>query len=530
MSSPTQKIPLLGSERSLLSGSSLVGSPEPNERIQVTILVRRMLSMEIAYRVEQNSSQLPSNRRHITREEFRSKYGYFSEDLAKVEEFAHKHNLEVVKKNELHCTVVLSGTVDSFCTAFDIKLALYKHPEGTYRGRTGPVHIPQELSQIVQGVFGLDNRPQTRPHFRRLQEKGPGKSLPSHVSYEPNKLANLYDFPKGLDGTGQSIAIIELGGGYRTTDLQTYFENLGIGMPKVLTVSVDGANNSPTGSPDGPDGEVMLDIEIAGSIAPQANIVVYFAPNTDIGFLDAINTAIHDTVNKPSVISISWGSDESSWTTQAQNAFNQVFQNASALGITVCAAAGDNGSSDGVNDGRAHVDFPASSPYVLGCGGTRLTSSNDKIVNEIVWNDLPFGGATGGGISDVFDPPTWQSGANVPPSSNPDGHRGRGVPDVSGDADPVTGYDVLVDGKNTVIGGTSAVAPLYAGLVAIINQGLGHPVGYLNPLLYTKMPSSIFVDITNGNNGSYKAGKGWDACTGLGRADGTKLLDALKAN
>ena len=159
-----------------------------------------------------------------------------------------------------------------------------------------------------------------------------------------------------------------------------------------------------------------------------------------------------------------------------------------------------------------------------------MNSSHGKIVNEVVWNDLPFGGATGGGISDVFDPPVWQSGANVPPSSNPGGHKGRGVPDVAGDADPVTGYDVLVDGKNAVIGGTSAVAPLYAGLVAIINQGLGHQVGYLNPLLYTKVHSSIFADIIDGNNGSYKARKGWDACTGLGRIDGTKLFNALKAN
>lgn len=529
MSSSMQKIPLAGSERSLLSGSSLIGSPEPNEQIEVTVLVRRMSSQEITDRVEQNSRQFPSNRRHLTREEFSSKYGCSTEDLAKIEAFAHKHNLKVVKKNALHCTVVLSGTVDSFCKAFDIKLALYRHPEGTYRGRTGPVHIPPELSQIVQGVFGLDNRPQTRPHFRRLKEKESKKSS-SHVSYEPNELATLYDFPRGLDGSGQSVAIIELGGGYSTADLQAYFEKLGIGMPKVLAVSVDNARNNPTGSPDGPDGEVMLDIEVAGSVAPRANIIVYFAPNTDIGFLDAINTAIHDTANKPSVISISWGSDESSWTTQAQNAFNQVFQNASALGITVCAAAGDNGSSDGVSDGHAHVDFPASSPYVLGCGGTRLNSSHGKIVNEVVWNDLPFGGATGGGISDVFDPPVWQSGANVPPSSNPGGHKGRGVPDVAGDADPITGYDVLVDGKNAVIGGTSAVAPLYAGLVAIINQGLGHQVGYLNPLLYTKVPSSIFTDIIDGNNGSYKAGKGWDACTGLGRIDGTKLFNALKAN
>ncbi len=529
MSQPKEKISLAGSERSFLAGSSPAGRPDPNEKIQVTLLLRRMSAMEIMDRVEQNSHRLPRDRKHLTREEFSSKHGFFSEDLAKIESFAKKHSLEVVKKNPSHCTVVLSGTVDSFCKAFDTVLATYYHPQGVYRGRTGPLHIPKELDQIVQGVFGLDNRPQAKPHFRRLKEES-GKSSSPHVSYEPNQLATLYDFPKGLDGSGQSIAIIELGGGYSTADLQTYFANLGVSLPNVIAVSVDNAGNNPTGSADGPDGEVMLDIEVAGAVAPKANIVVYFAPNTDIGFLDAINTAMHDTVNKPSVISISWGSAESEWTTQSQNAFNQAFQNAAALGVTVCAAAGDNGSSDGVSDGHAHVDFPASSPYVLGCGGTRLNSAQNKISSEVVWNDLPFGGATGGGISDVFDPPAWQSGANVPPSSNSGGRRGRGVPDVAGDADPVTGYDVLVDGKSTVIGGTSAVAPLYAGLVAIINQGLGSQVGYLNPLLYTKVSDSIFVDITNGNNGSYKAGKGWDACTGLGRIDGSRLLSALKAN
>ncbi|MGI0088207.1 MAG: S53 family peptidase, partial [Nitrosotalea sp.] len=331
-------------------------------------------------------------------------------------------------------------------------------------------------------------------------------------------------------GSGQCIGIIELGGGYSESDLKSYFAKIGLSAPKVSAVSVDGASNSPAGSPDGPDGEVMLDIEVAGSIAPQASIAVYFAPNTDAGFLDAINAAVHDNVNKPSVLSISWGAAESNWTSQALSAFNQAFQNAAALGITVCAAAGDNGSSDGVGDGLAHVDFPASSPYVLGCGGTRVNSSNNKIVSETVWNDLPNGGATGGGISDFFDLPSWQSGAKIPPSSNPGGRKGRGVPDVAGDADPVTGYDVLVDGESAVIGGTSAVAPLYAGLIAVMNQSIGRPIGYLNPLLYTKVSGSVFADITSGNNGSYKASTGWDACTGLGRADGAKLLNALKAS
>jgi len=270
----------------------------------------------------------------------------------------------------------------------------------------------------------------------------------------------------------------------------------------------------------------MLDIEVAGSIAPAAKIVVYFAPNTDQGFLDAITTAVHDTTNQPSVISISWGSAESTWTAQAMTNFDEAFQAAAAIGVTVCIASGDSGSSDGVNDGQNHVDFPASDPFVLGCGGTSLQASNDQIVSETVWNDGSNGGATGGGVSNVFPLPTWQDGFGVPLPSVQAG--GRGVPDVSGDADPDTGYNIRVDGENAVFGGTSAVAPLWAGLVARINQKIGKSIGYLNPLIYAQsVEDSGFHDVTEGNNGAFSATQGWDPCTGLGSPDGAQLLAAL---
>jgi kumamolisin len=289
-------------------------------------------------------------------------------------------------------------------------------------------------------------------------------------------------------------------------------------------VSVDGGQNAPSG-PDGPDAEVDLDIEVAGAIAPEARIVVYFAPNTDQGFLDAVTTAVHDTTNAPSVISISWGGPEVDWTAQAMLSMDQAFQEAAAAGVTVCCAAGDNGSSDGVQDGQPHVDFPASSPFALGCGGTKLLSSGVTIVSEVVWSD-PGDGATGGGVSQQFALPSWQANAGVPPSPKA-GFKGRGVPDVAGDASPTTGYTVIVDGLTTVVGGTSAVAPLWAGLCALINQRMGKPVGYLNPVLYPLTGKGPFHDITQGTNGAYSAGPGWDPCTGLGTPDGTKLMNAL---
>ncbi len=274
----------------------------------------------------------------------------------------------------------------------------------------------------------------------------------------------------------------------------------------------------------------MLDIEVAGAVAPKANIVVYFAPNTSQGFLDAITTALHDSVHKPSVISISWGGPEDGWTGQSMNQFNQTFQAAATLGVTVCAAAGDNGSGDGETDGKAHVDFPASAPYALGCGGTKLAASGTIITSETVWNEGP-NSATGGGVSATFPLPAYQAGAQVPSSANKGGGTGRGVPDVSGDADPASGYQVRVDGQNMVIGGTSAVAPLWAGLIALMNQKLAHPAGFLNALMYTTLSNkNLFFDITSGNNGAYKAGAGWDACTGWGSPNGSNLLAALSSS
>jgi len=283
---------------------------------------------------------------------------------------------------------------------------------------------------------------------------------------------------------------------------------------------VDGGSNSP-GDPSGADGEVELDIQVAGSAAPGANIAVYFAPNSDQGFVDAITTAVHDLTNKPSVLSISWGGPESSWSQSSVTALDNACQSAGALGVTITVASGDSGSSDGTNG--TVVDFPASSPHVLACGGTELFANGTAIAEEVVWDDQPQGGASGGGFSGVFPVPTWQA------SALPAGSTGRGVPDVSGDASPETGYNIVVDGQPEVVGGTSAVAPLYAGLIALINQQLtsqNEPsAGFINPMLYQN--TSDFNDITQGNNGAYSAGPGWDACTGLGSPKGAALLSAL---
>lgn len=497
--------------RGPVPNAQAVGTPDPNSIITASIVLRRLNPLP------------PAGTVSVPREDFAARYGANPADIPIVEQFAHANDLTIVDIDLARRTIVLAGTVANMNEAFGTNLALFQHPDGIFRGRLGELTIPANLRDIVLGVFGLDERPQATTHFRRRSPIRPRAA--GDTSYTPIAVSQLYDHPAAT-GAGQTVAIIELGGGYTSADLTAYFSGLGLKTtPSVTAVGVDGAQNQPSGDPNSADGEVLLDIEVVGAIAPGATIVVYFAPNTDQGFLDAITQAIHDTVHKPSIVSISWGGPESTWTAQALSEFDQAFQDAAALGVTVCCAAGDSGSSDGETDGAAHVDFPASSPHALACGGTRLESANSRISQEVVWNEGASNGATGGGVSETFPLPSYQANANVPVSVNASHFKGRGVPDVSGDADPATGYQVRVDGKNAVFGGTSAVAPLWAALIALANEAAAKPLGFIHPVLYAS--PKAFHDITSGNNGAYSAGPGWDACTGLGSPDGKAVAAAV---
>jgi kumamolisin len=516
-----------GSDRAALHGAHVVGPIPADERFEVTVRVRRKASLASLAVSGFHADQAPQKRNYLTREQHATNYGADPADIANVEAFAKAHGLVVVESSPARRSVFLSGTAANFAKAFGTTIDLYEHDGGTYRGRTGVLTVPTELQPIVEGVFGIDNRPVAKPHFQISKTSNGGiRPHAAGSSFSPPELTKLYNFPSGVDGSGQCIAILELGGGYRAADIKAYFNEIGLPVPHVVTLRVDGGTSHPS-TPDSADGEVMLDIEVAAAIAPKAKIAVYFAPNTDKGFLDALTMAIHDTTNKASVISIGWGGPESNWTAQAMNSFDQALQTAATLGVTVCCASGDNGSGNGVDDGKAHVDFPASSPFALACGGTKLTAAGTNISSEVVWNESADS-ATGGGVSDFFPVPDYQSATGVPGSANPGSKRGRGVPDVAGHADPATGYRVRVNGQEFVIGGTCAVAPLLAGLIALMNQKLGHPVGFLNPLIYgTLVGKGCFQDIISGTNGAYAAKSGWDACTGWGSPNGTKLLNAL---
>jgi len=489
----------------LPAGARYLGSHAPDETLDVTLVLRRKSPL---------GKLAPSTSRSARHADFVARYGADPADVKRLRAFSSQHGLQELACDPGRRTLHLRGTAQSLQQAFGVQLGRYAQmPGGT--SYVGCAQAPTLPDPAVIAVLGLDRRPVAQPHFRIAQAQ------PS-ITYTPLQVGELYNFPSG-DGTGQTIAIIELGGGYVQADLDTYFKSLGLATPSITAVSVDAGSNQPGGAADA---EVMLDIEVSGALAPAAKFVVYFAANTDQGFYNAISQAAHSSSQPATVMSISWGGPESSWSTASRNAMETALEDAAALGVTVTVAAGDDGSSDGVSSGQPTVDYPASSPSVLGCGGTRLLGSGSTINSEVVWNETAGNeGATGGGVSAVFALPAWQANAGVPAATG--GFAGRGVPDVAGDADPLTGYDVRVDGQSEVVGGTSAVAPLWAALVARLNQQLGHSLGAANAALYG-IGEKAFRDITQGNNGSYTAGPGWDACTGLGSPNGQALLSALQ--
>ncbi|MCG5072586.1 S53 family peptidase [Paraburkholderia tagetis] len=561
--------PGAGSEHPVPAGAQCVGACDPAEHFNVVMILRRQDEHAFRELVERIASDAPGAQ-PISREQYEQRFSAAAADVARVEAFAKAHGLAVVKIDSGARRVVLSGSVQQYNAAFGVDLQRFEHQVGKlkqhFRQPTGPVRLPVDLHEIVTAVVGLDSRAKVQPHFRielpnpapnpatnpatppdttaakagQPLDTGSGSGGPVHApirparavsrSFTPLQLAELYDFPAG-DGKGQCIALIEMGGGYAQSDLDAYFSALGVTPPRVEAVSVDQATNAPSGDPSGPDGEVTLDVEIAGALAPGALLAVYFAPNSEAGFVDAVSAALHDSQRKASVISISWGAPESVWSQQTLGALNDALQTAVALGVTVCCASGDSGSSDGVGDGADHVDFPASSPYALGCGGTQLAAANGRIARETVWGGggnaaMDENGATGGGVSATFALPAWQKGLKVARGSGAALALGRrGVPDVAADADPATGYEVHIGGMDTVVGGTSAVAPLWAALVARINAGSGKAAGFVNAKLYAQ--PGAFNDITSGSNGDYSARPGWDACTGLGTPVGSKVAAAL---
>jgi len=535
-----------------------MGHCNSNERVELTLKLRRKAPLPVL-------TERPAV--PMTREEVAAKYGASDADIETVKAAMTKYGLEVIGENKATRSVHVAGPIKTIEDVFKVKLFEYAHARGDYRGRTGMVHVPSELGGIVTAVYGLDNR--RMPRRRRFQPTVTRPQLvganPNDNGYFPSQLAAAYDFPPG-DGSGEVIGILEFGGGLRQRDLNQFCNDVGVSVPTVKVVSVDGTPQAPDDL--GVSGEVMLDVEVVAGACPGATQVVYFgSPQFDEkAWIDILGMAIHDQDNSPFILSISYGlnEDDSFWQEGTPGHINESFQEAAMMGITVCISSGDDGSAaetdsgdPSVLDGMAHVEFPASSWFVLSVGGTDLRF-NQGSVTEVTWkqgNGRRFfpggtgtGGATGGGVSSMFGRPSFQSAITID-SVDPGAGPGRVVPDVAAhaaDNGMDVGYYTVFQGSGGPVGGTSGATPLWAALIARINailvqeKGPGKRAGYLTPVLYQNgadgnpVGSSACKDIVSGNNvsaavGGYFASPGYDATTGWGSPIGTKLLDALRA-
>ena len=517
------KVVLSGSEtRQWLPERPLGTAPAMASTAQLTLLVRRRAELP---------DWLIEGPAVVSRDELAEQYGADPRDLARLEQVLGRLGLRVISTDPGSRLVTVEGTLADLTEVFGTALTMFEGEDPfaaapvRYWRHDGDLRLPKELDGVVLSVQGLDTQPVARPEFHTLDGQ-------PQIVYTPVELGRLYEFPAGTDGTGQTLAIISLGGSCRAQDLETYFAELGLAMPRITHVSVDGAPVNPeVQTPSKFDLEVTLDLQISGALAPGAHIINYFTHNNGPGILKGLQAAIHAPV-PPTVISLSWGSPEITYSGQLAIAMNDLFADAVALGITICAASGDSGSNSGMRDGGSHVNFPASSPYVLACGGTTLIADpvTNTIHSETTWN-TGSSGATGGGVSGVFDLPPWQAGAGVPPRFGTT-EQGRGLPDVAANADGETGYQIMLHGKPGCIGGTSAATPLWAALICRLTQALGRPVGLLQPLIYHGVTADLvtagFRDVVQGNNGSYAARPGWDPNTGLGSPHGEQLLAALR--
>jgi kumamolisin len=463
----------------------------------------------------------------------------FAEESEAVTRILGEFGLSVAAVYPATGSLRVDGTAAQIEDAFRAGLRMYDHgPDGVLRGREGDVYVPAALEGIVTGVFGLDQRRVAR----RLTGAAAAESVAGSPGnpQTPEDLERRYSFPDA-QGDGQTVAIAEFGGGYYPDDLGAFCQTHHRTVPQIEIVPVGASPLSPAqiaalpADQKGESHEVTMDVEIVAGLCPAAKIRMFFAPFDEKGWIDLLDAVVAEDP-PPVSLCVSWGlaEDSTQWSRAAVDAINLRLGAASQRGITACAAAGDDGSGDQIPDGRAHVHFPASSPFVLAVGGTM-----DEGEGEVVWWNKPGdrsdpseprGGSTGGGVSVRFGRPAWQ---NVHVRSlNPGGFDGRVVPDVAALAG-LPGYSIVFEGQTSMKGGTSAAAPLWAALIARIASATPSgpatppaPAAFLTPLLYQNggggQPRGArgCTDITKGNNASPKPGVGYDAQTGFDAVSG----------
>jgi kumamolisin len=474
-------------------------------------------------------------RRYLTASELAAAHHAHDRDVDAVTTWANAAGLRVRSRSGAGAALDVSGSVGALARAFDIEMMACRARDwstGTvsvYRDHREELSVPASLDGVVVAALGLCDRAVARPRLATVP-----RGTAAAIGYAPEELARIYDFPVlpgGGEGTRITVGIAELGGAVYRPDLASVHSR----SPRLRVVEEAVLGWGPVSDPFGPDTEVALDWQvIAGALAycaPKAEVLVVlkYAPNTDRGFTNLEASFATDGRDYVSV-STSWGAPEDLWTPAAMDAMDRAFQMGALRGIVHTVAAGDNGSADARLDGRQHADHPASAPHAVGCGGTRLVAEGGRRVSEETWNELGVAqGATGGGVSSHFPVPRFQESAGIRPICANDGAPGRGVPDVAANADPLTGYVIHHRGADRIVGGTSAVAPLWTALLAAVSAATGHRLGNVLPALYGARRAG-FTDIVAGDNGAYATGPGWDAATGLGVPSGRNLCAALKTS
>ena len=516
-----RRVLLKGSDRVAPEGATLVGDVEPDEKITVTVLVKRRTADKFTPGSAGDLARLlkPVTRQALAAQRRRT----HARAAARIHKLAAAYGLTVGRIDLVQRTVEIEGTARQMAEIFGATLRIYDDGRRRFRARVGQLVIPAEIAPWTRAVLGFDERPMV-PTYRLQAQAGGGTGS----GLWPTEMAALYGIPLDLDVSSVSVGIVALGGGYLAADLKAALAAMKREAPVVVDVPVAGNSNSFGDGMTAAEQEIALDLQVLAALLPKAKIAIYFAGNSRDSLVAAIHQAVLDDINRPQVISVSWGSAEKFWNETGYEAMQAALADAIRLRVSMLFASGDELATAGLTDGKVHVWFPASSPYALGCGGTSpiLGAGNTSIASEVVWNE-GFSG-TGGGISDLFPVPVYQEKLALPKSLN-DGNVRRGVPDVAGAAASTPGYRIVVNDTEVVKDGTSAATPLWAALIAMVNAARGEPIGFLNSALYSN--PGAFRLIERGNNRvqgmGYDAGDGWNACTGLGVPKGADIIAAL---
>jgi kumamolisin len=506
-------IEIVGSARAAPEGSAIAGEIDPDAPLALTVHFRRRTPAPPPGSAEDLKRLMrPMTRPALARQRART----HARAATRIAAFACAHGITVRDVDLTRRRMVLEAPARLLMEMFGATVHLYHDGTRTFRARTGMLRIPREIAPWTRAVVGFDQRPLLRP----------AAGDAAHGLW-PTEVAALYGIRLDRDVARQCVGIIALGGGYQAADLALALARMGRRPPTVIDEAVGGVTNQ-YGGGSRDDLEIALDLQVLASLLPGARIVVYFAGNTAEALANAIDQAVHDDVNRPQVLSISWGSPEFYWTAPRREVVCASLCDAARLRVSVIMAAGDQLAISGITDGKAHVWFPASSPYVLGCGGTAVTLRGSTVDNETVWNEGTIG--TGGGISDIYPVPDFQIATALPASVN-DGQKRRGVPDVAALAAKSPGYRIVIEGEEMAKDGTSAATPLWAALITMANAERGAPLGLVAPHLYAA--PALMRPIISGDNRQngigYAAGVGWSACTGLGVPHGAEIIAALAA-